>query len=148
MSLAIAMSILRRFCDCASASELNLMRPSLVTPSTSAATSSPNRSRTSLRLAELSSTTSCRSAAWSVAVSRLSSARIMATSSGWLMNGSPDLRIWPCVMLEGERVRLLDARQIGRGVVGADLRLDTFERHRHERPSCLHSLLAGVVWAG
>ena len=49
MSLAIAMSILRRFWLCCSASDSNLILPSLVTPSTRSATSSPKRSRISER---------------------------------------------------------------------------------------------------
>ena len=63
-------------------------------PSTSPATVSPNNSRTSSRLAEVSSTVSCSSAAQSVWVSSRSPAQIFATSTGWVMKSSPDLRRW------------------------------------------------------
>ena len=65
---------------------------SFVTPSTTAAMSSPKRSRTSSIEAEVSSTVSCRSAAQSVSVSRRMDAQIRATPTGCTMNSSPDLR--------------------------------------------------------
>ena len=70
------------------------MPVSLVTPSTSVATSSPKRSRTSSSDALVSSTVSCSSAAHSVSVSRRMPAQIFATPTGWTMKSSPDLRRW------------------------------------------------------
>ena len=70
------------------------MPVSLVTPSTSPATSSPNASRTSSSDAVVSSTVSCRSAAHSVSVSSRIPAQIFATPTGWTMKSSPDWRRW------------------------------------------------------
>ncbi len=70
------------------------MPVSLVTPSTSAAISSPKRSRTSSIEAEVSSTVSCSSAAHSVSVSRRMLAQMRATPTGCTMKSSPDLRRW------------------------------------------------------
>ena len=70
------------------------MPVSLVTPSTSVATSSPNSSRTSSRDALVSSTVSCSSAAHSVAVSRRMPAQILATPTGCTMKSSPEARRW------------------------------------------------------
>ena len=70
------------------------MPESLVTPSTSLATSSPNSSRTSSSDALVSSTVSCRSAAQSVAVSSRMPAQILATPTGCTMKSSPLARRW------------------------------------------------------
>ena len=70
------------------------MPVSLVTPSTSAAISSPNSSRTSSSEALVSSTVSCSSAAQSVSVSSRMPAQILATPTGWMMKSSPERRRW------------------------------------------------------
>ena len=70
-------------------------RDSLVTPSTSWATSGPKCSSTSVRLYSVSSGTSWRSAAWIAVVSSPSSARIWADAIGWMTYGSPLARFWP-----------------------------------------------------
>ena len=95
MSWAIASSILRMFsaCCCSWLWVLNL--DSLVTPSTSWATSAPNFSSTSVRLNSVSSGTSWRRAAWIAIVSIPSSARIWAEAIGCVTNGSPVTRVWP-----------------------------------------------------
>ena len=64
MSWAIASSILRMFSACCCSWLWVLNFDSLVTPSTSWATSAPKRSSTSVRLYSVSSGTSWRSAAW------------------------------------------------------------------------------------
>ena len=58
---------------------------SLVTPSTSSATSSPNSRATSPSVYGVSSTVSWSSAATSVGSVMPSSARIVVTASGWVM---------------------------------------------------------------
>ena len=83
------------FSACTCCSERSEIRPSLVTPSTSLATSAPNSTVSSLAVSPVSSTVSWRSAATMVAASRWSSARMLATSSGWLTYSSPDSRRWP-----------------------------------------------------
>ena len=62
---------------------------SLVTPSTSSETVSPKMPATSVSDVSVSSTVSCSSAAHTTSQSILSSARMMATSTGWLMYISP-----------------------------------------------------------
>ena len=79
------------------------MPVSLVTPSTSVATSSPKRSRTSSSDALVSSTVSCSSAAHSVSVSRRMPAQIFATPTGWTMKSSPDLRRWSAWCSQAKR---------------------------------------------
>jgi hypothetical protein len=87
---------------------------SLVTPSTSWAISSPKRSRTSSRLALVSSTVSCSNAAHSVAVSNRSPAQIRATPSGWVMKSSPDLRSWPAWLSQANaNARSISSRSMG-----------------------------------
>jgi hypothetical protein len=73
---------------------VKVMPVSLVTPSTSARTSSPKSSSTSSSDADVSSTVSCSSAATSVSVSSRMPAQIFATPTGWTMKSSPDLRRW------------------------------------------------------
>jgi hypothetical protein len=85
MSLAMATSILRIVAACCASLESNLTRSSLVTPSTMAATSSPNSAATSSRVTPVSSTESCRRAADSVMSSSPRSARILPTASGCWM---------------------------------------------------------------
>ena len=86
MSLDMARNILRSVRACFSSMELTLMEVSFVTPSTSSATVSPKRSRTSSRVTGVSSTVSCSSAAQMGSASmRRSFARMNATSTGWLM---------------------------------------------------------------
>ncbi len=94
-SFAIATSILRMVAACCASFESNLSRSSLVTPSTMAATSAPNSASRSARVIPVSSTASCSRAADTVMSSRPSSATILATDTGWVTYGSPDLRVWP-----------------------------------------------------
>ena len=63
MSLAMAMSILRRFSICSSSLLVYCTRVSLVTPSTISATASPKVRAMSAWVRAVSSITSCRSAA-------------------------------------------------------------------------------------
>ncbi len=83
MSRAIATTILRMVSACAESPYLTLS--SLVTPSTSWATSSPKSARSSSSVYAVSSTVSCSSAAISVGWVMPSSARIVVTASGWVM---------------------------------------------------------------
>ena len=92
ISRDIATTILRTVS--ASADSPYLTLSSLVTPSTSAATSSPNSPRSSVSVYGVSSTVSCSSAAQIVSVFMPSSARMVATASGWVMYGSPLRRFW------------------------------------------------------
>src|SRR5262245_2805126 len=93
-SFAIATSILRIVAACAASRESNCSRSSLVTPSTIAVTSAPNRSSRSASVTDVSSTASCSSAPASVTSSRPRSDRIIATPSGCAMYGSPERRTW------------------------------------------------------
>ncbi len=83
MSRAIATTILRTVSAAVAWPYFTLS--SFVTPSTSAATSSPKSSRSASREYSVSSTVSCRSAAASVGGVMPSSARIVATASGCVM---------------------------------------------------------------
>ncbi len=93
MSRDIATTILRTVSAWAASPYLTLS--SLVTPSTSSAISSPNSRRSSSRVYAVSSMVSCSSAAQIVSWFMPSSARIVATASGWVMYGSPLLRSVP-----------------------------------------------------
>ncbi len=79
----------------ASACSPHLAPSSLVTPSTRTVTSSPNSAWTCPSVKSVSSTVSCSSAAASVAVSTPSCASTIATASGCVTYGAPDLRICP-----------------------------------------------------
>ena len=83
MSRDMATTILRTVSASAEAPYLTLS--SLVTPSTRAAMSSPNSPRSSASEYGVSSTVSCSKAALIVSVFMPSSARIVATASGWVM---------------------------------------------------------------
>ena len=83
MSLLIATIILRMVSAWAESPYLTLS--SLVTPSTSRATSSPKSVRSWSRVYAVSSTVSCSSAATSVGSVMPMSARIVVTASGWVM---------------------------------------------------------------
>ena len=84
MSLAIARNIFRRFSAWRSSRLFHSIRPSLVTPSTSPATSGPNFARISSIVRGVSSGTSWSSAAATVTASSRMSARIPATATLWL----------------------------------------------------------------
>ena len=92
MSSAIARNIFRMFsaCCCSWLSVENLL--SLVTPSTSCATSLPKRSSMSERAYSVSSGTSCSSSAWTAVRSMPRPARICAAAIGCVTNGSPEAR--------------------------------------------------------
>ncbi len=83
MSFDIATIILRTVSACALSPYLTLS--SLVTPSTSIATSSPNVAVRSVSAYPVSSTVSCRSAAAIARGPSPRSARICATASGCVM---------------------------------------------------------------
>ena len=93
MSLLIATTILRIVSAFAASPYLTLS--SLVSPSTSSATSSPKSAVTWASVYDVSSTVSCSSAAQSVGGVMPSSARMLVTASGWVMYGSPLSRVWP-----------------------------------------------------
>ena len=83
MSLDIATTILRTVSACAACPYTTLS--SLVTPSTRFATSSPKSARSAVSVYAVSSTVSCSSAAARVGGGMPSSARMVATASGWVM---------------------------------------------------------------
>ncbi len=91
----MATNILRMVAACSSVRLSTSMRVILVTPSTSARTCGLNSRSTSSEVTLVSSTVSCRSAAQMVSASMRRSARMMPTSMGCTMNGSPDLRHCP-----------------------------------------------------
>ena len=81
MSLAMAMSILRRFSICSSSLLVYCTRVSLVTPSTMSATASPNCRAISAWTRFVSSITSCRSAAMMESSSRPMSTAMSAAAT-------------------------------------------------------------------
>ena len=81
----IASSILRKLSAAASWRSAKRSLSSLVTPSTSSATVSPNCVARSWRESGVSSMVSCRIAATSVSMSRPCSASTWATATGWVM---------------------------------------------------------------
>ncbi|KAG1275311.1 hypothetical protein G6F64_014925 [Rhizopus arrhizus] len=81
----IASSILRKLSAAASWRSRNFSLSSLVTPSTSSATASPNSEASSSRVSGVSSMVSCRIAAISASTSRPSSASTWATATGWVI---------------------------------------------------------------
>ncbi len=83
-SWAMAMNILRMVAACCSSLESNSRRSSLVTPSTTAATWSPNSSASHSLVIPVSSTASWSNAAVIVASSRPRSAAMSATAIGWV----------------------------------------------------------------
>ncbi len=89
-SLAMATTILRMVSALAASPSLTLS--SFVTPSTRSATSPPKSARIWSSVYSVSSIVSCSSAATSVVVSIPRLPRMVATASGWVMYGSPDLR--------------------------------------------------------
>jgi hypothetical protein len=75
--------------------EAKLIFESLVTPSTRKATSAPNSRSMSSVVASVSSTTSCRRPAQTLAVSSLRLVMTPATLAGCEKYGSPLLRVCP-----------------------------------------------------
>ena len=94
MSSLIAKTNLRKFSACL-LSDFISIRVNLVTPSTRLAISSVNCCWICSSVTSVSSTTSCKSAVIIVAGSRCISARICATSMGWVKYGSPEARTCP-----------------------------------------------------
>ena len=94
-SRLMASSILRRFSACSSSMFENWIFVSLVTPSTSRATSSPKAAVRSASVVGVSSTTSCSRAAAMLSVSMPRSSTRRATASGWQIYGSPLRRQTP-----------------------------------------------------
>ena len=84
-SLAMATSILRMVAACWASLESNCSRSSLVTPSTTGATTGPNSSSMVSSVSPVSSTASWSRAAATVGASRPSSATMAATATGWVM---------------------------------------------------------------
>ena len=117
MSSAMARNILRMFSACCCSWVWVLNFDSLVTPSTSRATSGPNRSSTSVRLYSVSSGTSWRSAASTATGSIPRSARIWADAIGWVTYGSPDGAHLPGVRLDGHVEGEADRLEVGLRVV-------------------------------
>ena len=86
MSLAMAMSILRRFSICSSSLVAYWMRVSLLTPSTRSAMVGEKSLDTCSWVAAVSSMTSwSRAASMDSLSSRSSSATICATARGWMI---------------------------------------------------------------
>ena len=94
-SRAIASSILRKLSAWTSSRDVNSIWSSLETPSTMSATGLPKLRSSSDLVTEVSSITSCSSAAASPCASSRHCDRIDATASGCVMYGSPDLRNCP-----------------------------------------------------
>ena len=90
----MARSSLRKFSACRCSVEVKGIWLILVTPSTMAATSSPKNFRRVSTSVMVSSTTSWSSPTETEITSSPMSARIWATSSGWVRYGSPFLRNW------------------------------------------------------
>ena len=84
MSLAMAMSILRRFSICSSSLLVYCTRVSLVTPSTMSATGAPNWWAMSAWVRGVSSITSCSSAAQMESSSRPRSTEMSAAATQWV----------------------------------------------------------------
>ena len=84
MSRAMATSILRKFSAWRSSRLAKASLPIFVTPSTSSAMSSPNRSTSTALLVAVSSSTSWRSPAATVVTSILNSTSSPATARGWM----------------------------------------------------------------
>lgn len=112
MSLLIAMSILRRLLTCAWLRDSISRLLILVTPSTSSATVSPNFLRMSSSVYSVSSTVSCKTAARKVSLSMRKSERMMATSTGCMMKGSPGFAELALVSILGKEVCFLDCLAI------------------------------------
>ncbi len=85
MSRTMASSIFLKLSACASARLRNWIWSSLLTPSTSSATSAPKRVVISSLAIGVSSMTSWRIAAIMVSASRCRSASRSATATGWVM---------------------------------------------------------------
>jgi len=89
---------LRKFSAARSSSVCASIFDSLVTPSTSRATSGPKRASTSSIEVSVSSTVSWSNAVMIVSSSIFRSVISPATSTGWLKYGSPEARFWaPCI---------------------------------------------------
>ena len=70
----------------------------------------------------MSSTVSCSSAAQSVSVSRRMPAQIRATPTGWVMNSSPDRRIWSAWRSQAKtKARSMASRSIAPSALTAPL---------------------------
>ena len=95
ISFDIARNIFRKFSAWISSFDSNFMVPSLVTPSTKRAISSPKSATSCSLVYSVSSTTSCKSPPTIVASSIPISARIRATLIGCIKYGSPLFRSWP-----------------------------------------------------
>jgi hypothetical protein len=109
-SFAIASSILRKFSACASSRVVNSIWSSFETPSTMSATGLPNEDSISALVTVVSSVTSCSSAAARPCASSRHCDRMLATASGCVMYGSPDLRNCPrCADSENSNARSTSA---------------------------------------
>ena len=95
MSLAMAISILRRFSACSSSWLVHCTRVSLVTPSTMSATVEPKSFLTRDLVLGVSSITSCSSAAITLSSSSPSSEKIIsAVAMQCVTYGEPSRRFW------------------------------------------------------
>ena len=91
-SLAMATSILRMVAACCASLESNCRRSSLVTPSTTLATTGPNSLVDGLEGEAGVLDRVVQQAAATVGASRPSSATMVATATGWVTYGSPERR--------------------------------------------------------
>ena len=105
------MSILRNVSACSSDKLSTSILVIFVTPSTKSAMDWPNSSATSSLVVEESSTVSCSKAAHRVSTSICKSAKIIATSTGWITKGSPDFLFCPlCALQANSNARLSVSR--------------------------------------
>ena len=93
----------------------------------------------------MSSTVSCSSAAHSVSVSSRRPAQIFATSTGWVMKSSPDLRRWSAWRSQAKaKARSIVSRSIAVLAVGRVL-ADDREQVAEQRPVVGGQVLGDVV---
>ena len=96
----------------------------------------------------MSSTVSCSSAAHRVSVSRRSPAQIFATSTGWVMKSSPDLRRWSAWRSQANaKARSIASRSIAGVAVGRVL-ADDREQVAEQRPLVRGQALGDLVHRG
>ena len=131
MSSTIASSILRKFSACRSSLDENWIAPSLVTPSTTCATSAPNSSWIRSIGVCVSSTMSWSSPAAMATTSSFMSASRSATSSGWTRYGSPEWRTCPLCSKAEKTYARLQQLDVGVGIGRPDL-LDEVLEPNHD----------------
>ncbi len=115
-SVTMASSILRTFSAWRSSRLANWILSILVTPSTMCATWSPKLAAISSLVAGVSSTESCSRPAAMAVESSFISASTSATSSGWMMYGSPEARVCPawCCTQKSHALRMSETSSLSR----------------------------------